>query len=138
MSWDMKRCSSCRETKPLDQYNKNRSTKDGLCHQCRPCSKAWYRQNADYAKQKNGEVLRRNRAEARAKILDYKLRHPCVDCGEPDPIVLDFDHFRDKIAHVSRMVGTGRPWTTIEAEIAKCEVRCANCHRRKTHSERGS
>jgi len=46
--------------------------------------------------------------------------------------VLEFDHFRDKRANVSKVVMECWRWETIEAEIAKCEIQCANCHRRKT------
>jgi hypothetical protein len=31
-----------------------------------------------------------------------------------------------------------RSWKTVELEIAKCEVRCANCHARKTARELGN
>ncbi|HEY8731110.1 MAG TPA: hypothetical protein VIN69_03915 [Candidatus Limnocylindria bacterium] len=73
----------------------------------------------------------------RMRLLAYLLEHPCVDCGEPNLVVLDFDHLRDKRWSITYMVSGGFPWSTIETEIAKCQVRCANCHRIKTARERG-
>ena len=70
-------------------------------------------------------------------VLAVLERNPCVDCGESDPIVLDFDHRGDKRSAVSVMAAWASV-ATLEQEIAKCEVRCANCHRRKTLAERGS
>jgi hypothetical protein len=67
------------------------------------------------------------------KVVAYLLEHPCVDCGETDWQVLDFDH-RDpgtKCDHVARLVHNAS-WATVLQEIEKCDVRCANCHRRKT------
>jgi hypothetical protein len=52
-------------------------------------------------------------------------------------MVLDFDHLRDKKLEVSTLARRGARIATIAAEIAKCQVRCANCHRRKTAKERG-
>lgn len=43
---------------------------------------------------------------------------------------MDFDHLLDKFKNVSRM--TAYKWDRIEAEIAKCELVCANCHRVRT------
>lgn len=77
----------------------------------------------------------RKRAELRLLVLEYLLEHPCVECGEADPIVLDFDHLdRDsKLESVARLVNNCRPWDEIYSEIQKCRVLCANCHRRWTH-----
>ena len=44
---------------------------------------------------------------------------------------------RDKHRDVAYMIQNGYAWETIAKEIEKCEVRCANCHRRKTARERG-
>lgn len=65
--------------------------------------------------------------------FDYLCAHSCVDCGEGDPVVLDFDHVRGvKVANVSALAFRLKRWETILEEIAKCEVVCANCHRRRT------
>ncbi len=68
--------------------------------------------------------------------MAYLVGHPCVDCGETDVRVLEFDHRGHKRLAVSLMIRT-QPWPNIEREILKCEVRCANCHRRKTLRELG-
>jgi hypothetical protein len=77
------------------------------------------------------------RAELKGYVTAYLLEHPCVDCGEPDPIVLEFDHVRgEKLYNVGDIPRQACGMATLLAEIAKCEVRCANCHRRATHARR--
>lgn len=81
----------------------------------------------------------------RAKLFDYLKQHPCVDCGESRPEVLEFDHVRGKKVRgkdgctidVSSMVSRKYSWKAIEKEIKKCDVRCANCHRIRTVKTRG-
>lgn len=66
-------------------------------------------------------------------MLAYLSAHPCVDCGESDPVVLEFDHVRGEKCHnIGHMLADGKSWTRISGEIEKCEVRCANCHKRVT------
>jgi hypothetical protein len=80
------------------------------------------------------------RENKRQKLWDYLLNHPCLDCGEADPVVLDFDHLPEfeKKTNVSKLVSSGTwSWATVEAEIAKCEVVCSNCHRRRTANRAG-
>jgi hypothetical protein len=76
---------------------------------------------------------------ARDYVADYLSTHPCVDCGESDPIVLTFDHVRgEKSNDIANMIGAGRVLETIAAEIEKCEVRCFNCHAIRTHGRQQS
>jgi hypothetical protein len=57
-----------------------------------------------------------------------------VDCGVSDPYVLEFDHRESatKLESVTFMAQRGYAWAKVEEEIGKCDVRCANCHRRRT------
>jgi len=71
----------------------------------------------------------------RAKLIEYLTLHPCIDCGEDDPIVLDCDHLRDKKYNISYMMKRGYCWESILQELEKCEIRCANCHRRRTSQQ---
>ena len=67
---------------------------------------------------------------------EFLIEQACVDCGEADPIVLEFDHVRGtKQDNVSTLIGRAFSWKRILEEVAKCEVRCANCHRRKTAAQ---
>ena len=72
----------------------------------------------------------------RAYIYNYLREHPCVMCGETDPVVLDFDHLRDKVREVM-VVATVSGRINLLAEIDKCRVLCANCHRRHTAERAG-
>lgn len=78
-----------------------------------------------------------SRERNRQFVLAYLRTHPCVDCGEDDPVVLEFDHVRGrKVAAVAVLVNDMASLKRIKKEIAKCEVCCANCHRRRTASSR--
>ena len=74
-----------------------------------------------------------NKQELKKKLATIKEDSGCMDCGESNHIVLDFDHLKDKKYNISRMIHDGFSWAAIKKEIAKCEVVCANCHRIRTH-----
>ena len=94
----------------------------------------WYERRGGSQRERNDGYLTRNAQH----LWDYLLEHPCVDCGETDPVVLAFDHVRgEKVGALSNMSRRQFSIAKLDAEIAKCEVRCANCHARKTAREQG-
>ncbi len=76
-------------------------------------------------------------SRARKWINGYLSEHPCVDCGNSDIRVLEFDHVEPekKTFTISRKIADGVALITLQKEVAKCEVRCANCHRIRTKEE---
>lgn len=71
-----------------------------------------------------------------ALLNDLKTA-PCADCGVAyPPWVMQFDHHPDRgekgfaIGAQRTNVGLAR----LLAEIAKCDVVCANCHALRTHA----
>ena len=76
--------------------------------------------------------------EEHARLLADLRTVPCLDCGGTFPFfVMQFDH-RDPLAKrylVSQMVGRAGA-ETILAEVAKCDIVCANCHRERTYQRR--
>jgi len=97
----------------------------------------WYLSNTEHQKARVRSNHDRTTADNHSKAWEYLAAHPCVDCGETDPIVLQFDHVAEKRRDISEMVRAGFSWPAIESEIARCQVRCGNCHRRKTAREQG-
>lgn len=97
-----------------------------------------YAANRERKRAQARERMRRNRSAIRAFILEHLKTHPCVDCGETNPVVLEFDHVRgEKCFHMGGATASNIALPRLETEIAKCEVRCANCHRKKTYIEAG-
>ena len=139
---EFRTCGRCDESKPIFQFNwrrARRGQRDNLCRACRALYKEeHYQANkqryVDQARQRK-QALARQRT---AFLLGYFTAHPCTDCGEEDPVVLEFDHLRDKLKNISAMANSSQPWEKILSEIAKCEVVCANCHRRRTARRQGS
>ncbi|KKL03712.1 hypothetical protein LCGC14_2623380 [marine sediment metagenome] len=74
---------------------------------------------------------KRMRVKKQGAMLWYKMTHPCRDCGEGDPRVLDFDHVHGNKSF-QLQEAKQKPLTEILMEIQKCDVVCANCHRLRT------
>lgn len=70
----------------------------------------------------------KRREKNRKWVYEYLLEHPCVDCGEENPVVLEFDHRADKFKKVSNHVQDSS-LTALKREVEKCDVRCSNCHK---------
>lgn len=91
------------------------------------------------ALQKRCRKARQNRA--RTFVDEHKASHGCLRCGERDPVVLDCHHRvgTQKECEISKMVARGAHWFEIQHELAKCDILCANCHRRehKRHRDAG-
>ena len=132
----MKRCYTCNEVLPLEAFAPSIACrrKDGFCKSCRSeYNKAYYREHKVTINRNRLANSTRYRVRNRERLVSYLRCHPCVDCGEADTRVLEFDHVRrKKEENVSNLVRQGWSWQRILLEIAKCEVRCANCHRRRT------
>lgn len=80
------------------------------------------------------ELAYKTKQQYKKRLAEIKQAGGCVDCGEKNPIVLDFDHLKDKKYNISRMIHDGFSWKAIMKEVNKCEVVCANCHRLRTHN----
>lgn len=136
----MKHCSRCGQDRPIEQF-RARKGKKTVQSWCRPCKQAydreWYQRN----RQRHSQAVaqgRRDRAAVNRQILAVAKNVPCADCGvRHPPYVMDFDHGdTDKIALVSTVVRTWPP-ERLRAEIRKCDVVCANCHRERTFGPGG-
>jgi hypothetical protein len=133
-SGSVRRCGRCGHHLPIECFNRLR---DGLQWWCRSCFAAYFRERGDtHRRQSKAAKLARQRA-LRAHVLDHLRHHPCVDCGQADPVVLEFDHVDGKTAGISVLVSQTATCRAIDAEIARCEVVCVNCHRRRTATRAG-
>jgi len=111
---DTKTCGKCLETKPLDEFHRNKNMKDGRVSRCKDCAKEastqWRLENRDPEAQR--EYMRRwhdmNRGRRYGLTpLEYlRLEEAsggvCAVCGQPpsgkrDRLVVDHDHVTNKV-----------------------------------------
>lgn len=91
---------------------------------------------------RNVEDRKRNRADRQRRIVDYvteyKRQASCAHCGERHVACLHFHHrnAEEKDFSISTAVFHGWGIERIMAEIAKCDVLCANCHAKHHWEER--
>jgi hypothetical protein len=123
-------CSQCNQ----DKGNRRK------CKECnRRYQKKWYENNKELQTKRVQANTERYKVISREWLYRYLETHPCVDCGLIDPLVMHFDH-RDratKKATVSYLMCHGASLESIQKEVAKCDVRCANCHTRRTAEQLG-
>jgi hypothetical protein len=134
-------CSTCNSNKPVLDFGKKSNAKDGLQSNCKICQRLkvnqHYSKNLQYYKDKAAIRDKVTAAKHRELLIKYLAEHPCVDCGNQDIEVLQFDHLdrSTKLDEISNML-KGSTKKLLE-ELDKCAVRCANCHIKRTRRQLG-
>lgn len=123
----MRICHRCRKARPPSMFYEameaRASAKRGrtVRHACRECQR---------------DANARKTAGRREFVRRYKVEHGCADCGlrSEHSEIFDFDHRpgEAKVKGVAALITSG-PQSALEAEMAKCDLVCANCHRIRTH-----
>ncbi|WP_157427346.1 hypothetical protein [Agromyces salentinus] len=133
----------CRVRRSYSEFNLRTASPDGYQSVCRSCNKdrakRYYAEHLVQHRRAVAAQVAKTRAAHLERIGQYLMEHPCVDCGEPDLRVLDFDHREgvEKSAEVMKLAKAAYSWRRVSAEIGKCDVRCRNCHARVTYERLG-
>lgn len=137
---ETRQCVVCKQTKSITEFNVRRRVTGERHTHCRDCQRIYkrnfYLRNREHYLQRPAQEKEERIQRNRERIREYLSKHACVDCGESDIIVLEFDHVGKKDRPIADMVLAGISWEKILKEIQKCEVRCGNCHKKKTAQER--
>ncbi len=113
----MKKCSTCNRKKGLHLFYKNRGKPGAKCKSCRV------------------KANKKAKIEIINYLINYFKEHHCMHCGEDNPILLEFDHLRDKQSSISAAIRNKWSVKKIQKEMEKCQVLCSNCHTLKTARE---
>lgn len=133
----MKKCITCKKNQNLDQFCLQSKKTGRRKNQCRSCRntycKSHYKNNKPSYMSRIKVNNKRYNQESKTLIREGKDK-PCLDCGIKYPYyVMQFDH----LPQYKKIDGLGqmhrRYKTIVQAEIAKCEVVCANCHAERTY-----
>ena len=131
----VKHCPKCDRNLPIGRFNR---AGDGRQHWCRDCFRAYFRARGQKHRDQSRASRERRREIAQEFLLRYLVAHACVDCGEDELMVLEFDHCRgEKVEDISRLLSLGAGLDRLESEVRRCDVVCANCHRRRSAARAG-
>lgn len=136
---DMLNCTKCDEVKPLGEFSRDASMKRGYKSWCKACTKAAHLKWR--ASTEGAERLYRARQDRLAATREWLWglkSNPCADCGNTyHPVAMQFDHLPgfEKKFNVN-MEASSRTRAALDAELAKCELVCANCHAIRTWTRR--
>jgi hypothetical protein len=125
-----RRCSNCKKLLEVnfDNFTRNKKMKDGFNSRCRKCALKFNRLAAAKNPEKYLEYNKKYRRQRFELIQKLKSEKGCCICKEPDPRCLDFHHVNGKSFTISDKICFSLEKLLLE--IAKCEVICANFHRK--------
>jgi hypothetical protein len=119
-----------------------REHKEEILPRMKEYHKKYYEENREMLLEKNRQHVKQHREKytqyQRQKRLDrsewlweLKCGLICVKCGEDHPACFDFHHIDPKMKDglISKMIKRASMERVI-SEIEKCDVLCANCHRK--------
>lgn len=127
-------CRSCGVTKSLGEFVGSTRSRMGRTRECKACAS---HRTLTHKRRDHPDGYRPPGWKEREVLRDAAKDQPCADCGQSYPLpIMEFDHVRGtKVANVSAMVAGGTTKAFL-AELAKCDVVCANCHRMRTWNRR--
>lgn len=131
-------CAKCKTDLPATSFPPSALRLTKKWFMCNPCRNAYYRgrrreDGGCYA----GRYVKRRREKNSQWFLALKEKLSCSRCDETHVACLDFHH-RDpasKEYNIGTMVYGQKKRSLIEAEIAKCDVLCSNCHRKEHYAD---
>lgn len=126
----MKKCATCKILLDESKFSLNPRKKDGLNSNCKECHSEYRKQHYLSNKEKYIKKAKINNQKSVDAFVEFMKDKKCVDCGNDNPIVLEFDHREDKLANVSTLVRGSLK--KLHEEIAKCDIVCSNCHKIRT------
>lgn len=148
---DDKRCSKCRRWLPIAQFSQRMLRgKPYVTARCKKCvaqgDEAWRLRNRRKVSAIQKRKYRRTREQRlryqrerylhmhkdRVAFVEWLKSSPCQGGGTFPACCMDFDHRRDKVTDVSKMLRSKFTNDEVMLELAKCELVCANCHRIRT------
>lgn len=135
----MKICYTCKVDKDETEFNKRGNHLQSYCRQCaRLKHKKFYQDNKAHCIEYSLNAKWQIRANALQFVMDY-CKDGCSECNEKDFTCLEFDHIdpTTKRMNISIMVGRGYSINSIKAELVKCRILCANCHKKRTAKQFG-
>lgn len=128
----MRTCARCRRELPLESFGIANRERGSRNYSCKECVREYGRRHYAENKAKYLEKARRWEGGMQAMIAAAKAR-PCADCGGKFPAcAMDFDHLPGSAKAFNMAAAKKIGVAKVRAEIAKCEVVCANCHRIRT------
>jgi hypothetical protein len=137
----MKTCTKCKKDLSIDNFpivNKKIGKISSKCLECKReyDREYWNKIKAEKGVRKN-EMSKKNRQSKRKYIIELLKKSKCVDCGNSDWRVLEFDHRDRKTKSFNLASSTEFSIQKIQTEIDKCDIVCANCHNIRTIEQRG-
>lgn len=127
----MKKCSHCRVEKPDEDFALKSRKTGRRTSICKPCYKLYQRKHYKENKEQYYARNQRQREKARKVLADFKSVG-CKYCDEQERVALDCHHTKGDGSNerrVGKLANTGQT-KQLKKELKKCEVVCANCHRK--------
>ena len=139
----MRTCIVCQQTKDIKAFRFRDKATGRRQRACEACVAAGRRSRAAATRRGDGsraaDGARERTRTLRAQVWRYLAQHPCVDCGETDPLVLAFERVESDSRRkaIAQLVQQASSWAAILDEIRRCDIRCANCQRRRAAAQFG-
>lgn len=136
-------CPKCGKLKPEEAFAESSVRATGRQYWCRACKRQYDLELYHNDPQRKATIRRSNARREKilaARLYDYLGKHPCVDCGERNPLKLELDAPPSKAKPVilaQSVRGGLTNWKVLEAKLRKYEVRCANCRRLRLRKQFG-